>query len=226
MQLRTRLKDSIYTTGLVLILIALVCYGSVSLQPYHNTGLNPFFINFGLVVFYMLVLLFSRRLKKGRDGLSPLFLFLILFFISAWALNLEMHLFEKSTPWLTVLLVVSCINYLPFACWDSIPNWLKHFHLFMAGIAIIAFTYLSLYLVPLYGLSIMASFVLGISLHTFVPLLFVVYTLRLVRNTTTRGSSLRTCWWAGAGCAIIVIVVFAVQWYLTVNKINNVCKQA
>jgi len=224
MQLKTRLTDSTYITGLVLITISLICFCYIPLQS--NQDLGIFFVNFSLLVFYLLILLFNGRLRKGRDGLSPLFLLLILFFISAWALNREMYVFEGATSWFVTLMAIICANYLPFSCWDSIPNWLKHIHLFIAGIAAIVFTYLSLYLIPLYGLSILASFVLGISLHTFVPLLFVLYTAKLIRLTTTPGSSLRACWWAGAGSAVVVVILFAVQWHLTVSKINEAYTQA
>jgi XrtN system VIT domain protein len=219
MQLKTRLTDGVYITGLFLIILSLAYFYYCTLHAIRNEF--GFFFHYGIMVFYLLILFFDQRLKKGRDGLSPLFLLLILFFISCWSINKEMHVFQTPTPWFVVLQVVICVNYIAFSIWESIPKWLQHISLFITGIAFITFSYLSLYLFPLYLISAMASILLGFSLHTFVPLLFAVFTIKLIRRITSRGSSLRAAWWSGTGVSVIIIITFIVQWSLSVTKINN-----
>jgi XrtN system VIT domain protein len=101
------------------------------------------------------------------------------------------------------------------------PTWARLFLFFIYGIAIVVFTYLSLYLMPLYLVSIVGLIALGISIHTFVPAFFVYYTIQLAGRL---GSSDKRCWWSfasGIVCSFIVCVLYVVSWSNDVNRLNN-----
>ncbi len=106
-----------------------------------------------------------------------MFVFLLLFLVSAYALNREMVLFQKSVDWLTVLLLLSSANYLLFSVFERLPLPVRYLSCFYWGISLVLFGYFMLYLFPTYIIGLIAFFVLGFSLHVFVPMLLFIYTL-------------------------------------------------
>src|SRR5438105_2886743 len=147
----TKLKDKLFITGLVLILGSLFFFCIPFLLPVSgNDNFGLFIPNFAITVIYFIILLVSKRLKHGREGLFPFFAFLVLFLISAYSLNREMEVFEKAVPWFIVLQVLLCLNYLAFAFFETFPRWLQHCMMFLLGIAFVTFLYMSCYLAPLY----------------------------------------------------------------------------
>jgi hypothetical protein len=76
--------------------------------------------------------------------------------------------------------VIAGTNYLAFSFLSYIPAWLRHVMSFVLAVSTVVFVYLSIYLVPMYMLSMAASLVLGVSLHTFVPLLLSIYSIVLI----------------------------------------------
>ncbi|OQP58627.1 XrtN system VIT domain-containing protein [Niastella populi] len=218
-------KDKQFIEGLILIPISLFFFClPVFFTLNHSSGL--FVINYAIAVIYFVILLAGRRLKKGRDGLMPLILFLILFLISAYSLNREMTVFEKPVTWFAVLQVILCVNYIAFAFFKRFPRWLQYVMTFLLGIALVTFLYLAIYLFPLYILSVMASFVLGISAHSFVGLLFVIYTIALLRKVVKDNQALFVSFLGGAGASLVVVVVFVVRFTLLTNEINTTYRQA
>lgn len=224
---KTQLQDKQFNIGLILLLLTLFFFSiPVWVDVDRNTYINFFIPCYFISIVYFIVLLSTGRLKRGRGGLFPLFLFLIMFLISAYALNRELTVFASNANWFTALLVLSCLNYIVAAFFESLPIWIRHIIGFVLGISIILFIYLSVYLFPLYLLSAVAAIALGISVHSFVPLLFTIYTIVLARRIN-RGS--RRYWISfgiGAGMCIAVIVSFAIQWNSVTNKINHAYKQS
>lgn len=225
--MQTKLSDNIFIGGIFCIALSLAVFCIpffVEWKPQDAQGL--FIVNFLLAAGYFFTLWFSGRLRKGREGLFPFFLFLILFLISAYALNREMNVFESSVNWLSVLVVVSSVNYIAFAFFESIPRPIQIIMLVLLGVSLVLFVYMSGYLFPLYGIGVIGAIALGISLHVFVPLLFMLYSIRLsFRLYNSRPSSLR---WigTGVGASVLVIVVYAVLWSANVKLINKTYREA
>src|SRR5882757_5011179 len=96
--IRAKAGESIFRSGLLLIAVSLglFCIPFFGLATEENAS-GIFFANFGCAALYFIMLLSSGRLRKGRGGLYPMFLFLVLFLISAYALNRDMNVFELST---------------------------------------------------------------------------------------------------------------------------------
>ena len=224
--LKTKSNDQAYLLGLVLLALSLLCFCGPFLS--RNTGeqMGLFACNFSITAIYFFTLLFSGRLKKGRNGLHLFNIFLVLFLISAYALNREMTVFEDSASWLACLLILTCINYLAFYFWERYPAWLLHIMHFLLGTGFVLFVYLSFYLIPLYAMSVPSAIVLGISLHTFVPLLFCIYTIVLLRRTTVTVKSYQASFYAGITTVMIITSVFIVRWSTIVNTINTTYNRA
>jgi XrtN system VIT domain protein len=216
-------KDPIYITGLIMLGVSLIIYHVGGIFPAKTTSAPGgfFMLNFVFPVTYFIILLAKGRLRKGRNGLHPFFLFLTLFLVSAYALNREVPVFEKNVTWFSVILVVACINYIAFVFFEKLPNGLKVFMSIVAGVAMLAFAYLAIYLFPIYALSLMAFFALGISIHAFVPLLFCIYTIVLIRKIKTSGKIYQKAFIAGMLMSVAVVTGYVVNWGMEEHKINS-----
>lgn len=218
--------DKLLLTGLLLIVVSLFFYCLPVLVPQLTDKSGLFICNYAITVIFFVLLLSSKRLKKGREGLFPLFLFLILLLISAYSLNREMIVFEMAVSWFVILQVILCINYIAFAFFPSCPPWLQLVMTFLLGIAMVTFFYMACYLAPLYILSAMVSFVLGISMHSFVGLLFLIYTIVLLRKIVAYKRVFLYSFIAGVGASVILGIAFVIQWGLITSEINETYRQA
>src|SRR5690349_5780112 len=122
---KAKKSDKLLITGLVLIIVSLFFYCLPVLFPQSTNTSGLFICNYGITVVFFVLLIASKRLKKGREGLLPFFLFLILLLISAYSLNRDMVVFEKAVTWFAVLQVILCANYIAFAFFPSCPRWLQ-----------------------------------------------------------------------------------------------------
>ena len=220
-------RNRIYQTGLAAIVLSLLFF----LLPFSSftkvqKDFGLFLINYVIAALYFLTLWFSGRLKKKNGGIYFVFPFLILFLISAYALNREMNVFEDSTNWLCVLLIVSCINYLAFACFDRLSLRLQKLSGFILGLSFSIFLYLSVYLLPMYGFSALLSIFLGFSMHTFVPLFFVIFTVKLVRRTGKKNKAVLHYFGAAIGLCFFITTIFAFRYSSTNNSLANSYREA
>ncbi|MBE7173388.1 MAG: XrtN system VIT domain-containing protein [Williamsia sp.] len=214
-------KDKFHLTGFIFMFLSLIVFWMLLTVPALQNDSGLFIINYLLAVSFFFIVLFSGRLKKGRDGLHLFVQFLVLFLISAYSLNREMVAFESSVTWLSCLLVLVCINYLAFAFWKQAPVWLLYIMHALLGIGFILFLYLACYLLPLYAVSGVAAFALGISLHTFVPLLFCIYTIVILRKTSAGQKLYQACFFAGIAATVMVTTAFVVRWSHVVHRLNT-----
>jgi XrtN system VIT domain protein len=219
--------DRLYLTGLGLIAVSLLFFCLpvfFDLPDANYFGL--FMANFVATAVYFCMLWANGRLRRGRNGLPSFFLFLILFLISAYALNRAMTVFEDTVPWFAALLVLVCTNFVAFTFFERFPNWLRHAMCFVLGIAMLAFAYLSIYLVPLYLVGAVGFFLLGISLHTFVPLLFCIYTIVLMNKKAANDRKYWFGFYGGMAATLAFTAFFVMQWSATTRDINRIYRKA
>lgn len=224
---KAQLQDKLWLTGIRFIVLSLFFFCIPFFAEMNRPDLfNLFIPNFLLAAVYFCIILFKGRLKRGREGLHPLFLFFILFFISAWSLNREMSVSEESTTWFSVLQVIVCLNYVVFAFFHSFKRSIQYLLCFILGTGMIAFLYLSFYLLPLYAISAVASLLLGISLHTFVPLLFLIYSITLLNKVTVQDKKYWFVFVGGAGTVLLFVVGLVIQWSAVTREINKAYRKA
>jgi XrtN system VIT domain protein len=219
-------RDSIWLLGLLFITLSGFLFAGPVMAPvgFGNDSLFGLFsIHFLLCVVYGIVLLvtgfmrFRWRISYGSIRYS--LLWLVLFLISAYALNRELPVFQDSTPWLCGYLVIASAACIAYGLYEELPA-AQYALLAVLGAAFVLFLYLAVYLLPLYLFSAMAFFVLGISLHTFVPLLFVVYLLVLfARQVRTNAHRLSLA--AGIGLPLLFVAYFTQQWHVTVKRLET-----
>ncbi len=220
-------SDKIYLTGISLLGLSLLLFCVPFFQPLNRDQYLPlFFGNFATTVTFFIILLWTKKLRTGRDGFHHMILFLILFLISAYALNRSMVVFENSVTWFSILLVLASSNLIAFRFSESFPPWVKHVMTFVLGISAVVFVYLSCYLVPLYAIGAAAFLIIGFSLHVFVPVLLTIYSLRLINRVSKEHKSYWLSFGAGISTVAIFIVGFITQWSHATSQINRVYRKS
>ncbi|RYY96433.1 MAG: XrtN system VIT domain-containing protein [Chitinophagaceae bacterium] len=215
-------RESRLLTGLVLLTLSLVFF----LLPLKNSddtdaGFSCFLLCFGCSVAYFFAYMIVRRELPKEKRTDYILLLLVLFYVSAYALNREMEVFSASPTWFCCLLVLICANYAAASVSDKLPRVARYVVLFLLGCAATVFLYQSIYLLPLYGISVIGLLLFGISIHTFIPALLLYHTLRKTAQVAG-GISTRWGWFAGGILSCIIITtVHCVIWDHRVASINR-----
>src|SRR5437016_6044799 len=97
-------KDMLTVAGLMLVILSASVFLIPSLSGLKEPSFGAFFFNYVLTIGFMIAV-FIRTLRDHKWRLSAgktehTVLMLVLWFISAFALNLGMNVFEDSVPWL------------------------------------------------------------------------------------------------------------------------------
>ncbi|WP_170117411.1 XrtN system VIT domain-containing protein [Chitinophaga ginsengisoli] len=218
--IRKRFNDEIYCTGLILLAVTLIMFLIPALSPIEDE-LTWFFLNHAITVGYFLTLWISGRLRRGREGLHPFFLFLLMFLVSAYALNRLFPVFEVSAPWFAVMIILCAVNYFAFAFIRVVPVPVRIVMFFLLGLSLCCFLYMAIYVAPFTALGLLAFFFFGISLHALVPLLFFLYTIRLFRRSNARRRPYKLAFWSGIGITVLIVLVYTILWMMNVVEMGR-----
>ena len=137
-------KDKIYLTGLIFIVISFTVFLiRLEFPTQSNFDFNGvFLVNYLLAVGYFVLLLVTKRLKKGRNGLPVLILLLVISLISCYSLNMDMNVFDDSSFWFCIVLIVLCLNFMTYGWFSYFPEWARILFFIIAGISFSVFVYL------------------------------------------------------------------------------------
>lgn len=209
--------------GVILILCAATVYGIAQLAGLKEEGyFGIFIINYLVAVVYGCTIIFSKRLRSGTDGLNCFLLCLVLALISAYSLNHIMPVFESSVPWLSCCLVVVAGVYTSLGYIERFRPWQRILAGFIVGVGFMLFLYLSIFLMPVCPFALFGSVFLGISLHAFVPLFFVIFTIKWLIETGNGYKYVTLFFCTGAFLALITAFVFSLQW----NRIDRLASRS
>jgi XrtN system VIT domain protein len=214
-------KDKLYFTGLVFIVISFGVF-LLRLEFPVRSGFEMngvFLINYLMAIAYFVLLLINGRLKEGRNGLPLLMLFLVISLISCYSLNMDVNVFDDSTFWFCIVLILICLNYMSYGWFNSFPEWIRYLFFAMAGLSFCVFLYLGIYLFPLYIISLPGVLLLGSSLHTYVPVLFCIYTLVILAKAYNRRYLISFL--CGVGISILFTTGYVLNWYHNLIPINK-----
>ncbi|PWK69998.1 XrtN system VIT domain protein [Mucilaginibacter oryzae] len=217
--LKTLSHNKVIKTGLILITISagFFCIGESGLfKLTDGTAFGAFGINYLLSLVFFFVILCN----KGFKSLQNWALLLVLWFISAFALNRSMNVFDNSVPWLCAVIWLSSLGLIFSVFWDDLGRIGKHLVVFLLGIALLLFIYYSVYLISLYIVSVFGIIALGISLHSFVPVGLTIITVKILRQTLKDGRSLKIALAAGVAIPLVACGVFTWQWKSIDKQIN------
>lgn len=217
---RKRFSDNIYRTGIICLGFSLLLY-LLPVITNAGTGSGIFLFNSGLTAIFFIYRFIARKQVSKEAKLYHGVLLLVLFFVSAWALNREITVFERSAGWFSVLLALVCANSMAFAYFPALPGWVRHFVSFLNGIAVVTFFYLSLCLMPIYIFGLAASPLLGVSLHVFAPVLLFIYTLLQQKRITRRNKQYRVSFGGGIIATLAIVITFTIQWNTAARQIDR-----
>lgn len=217
--IRNAIRDRVLVTGWIMLILS-VCIFCIPLLFGADTYFGFFALNFALAIAYFFIPRFAND-KPAEHRVHYKSIKLILFLISAYALNRELQVFAASPAWFTLLLVLICLNYLVSVFFPSLPQWSRYALFFICGLSIVVFVYLSLYLLPLYVVSVVGMIALGISVHTFVPFFFILLTVQLVGRLAGTARGYWISFFSGIACTLIVCFIFISVWNRDVRQLNE-----
>ncbi len=161
-----------------------------------------------------------------KENIHRTIVLLNLFLVSAYALNREVPVFNTSTAWLCVYLVLTSAATLGYRYYNQLQGWGQALLQFLMGSALVFYCYLILYVVPFYAIGGIGIILLGIGAHIFVPITLLIGALSLIRHTYREHD--RSCYWVviGAVCTIGYAGVFAWEWSKRVHKLDDIINQS
>jgi XrtN system VIT domain protein len=215
-------RDQIYKTGWILIVVSTIVFNLPFLTNKRAEDFAGLFIaHYCIALLYFFYVKYVISKIDTERFIHYRMITLVLFLISAYALNRDMEVFSASPVWLCLVLVSVCVNYLSLVFFPILPNWARHVQFFVLGISLTLFVYLSFYLMPLYLVSFIALLALGISIHSFIPILFSYYSIVLPLKLS---KSNKRYWFSFASGLVIILTVCAVftsSWKYRINRINE-----
>ncbi|NCD71150.1 XrtN system VIT domain-containing protein [Mucilaginibacter agri] len=221
-------QQPLLLTGFLLIIVSVIVF-AIADQYSRQTSSGSFFVNYAMSAGYLIALgingIINRKWRFARERTPNIVVLLVLWFISAFALNREMNVFDSSVTWLSVWIVLSGIALMVASFYEVLPKALNRIIFFLLGSAFTLFTYYAIYLLPLYALSIVGIIAIGVSLHTYVPLCLAIMTIVLVTSASRQYKSLLYPAICGATLPLVVCACFLVAWGTTNKKINTLVNQ-
>ena len=209
------LQNKTFITGLILLAISFAVFMSGEMTIL-NSGDDPafgfFMINYMIALAYLVVLFVKYRWKVFTSNLPCAVLYMLLLFISAYALNRCMDVFDQSAWWLCIYLMLSAFALISSAFITQFNKVIRAIVMFLLGASLLLFVYLTIYLVPIYGFGIIGCFLIGVSLHAFVPLVLSIYNARIILKNVRVN---RRLWYpaiAGVTLPLLFVVAYCIQW--------------
>ena len=219
-----------YVIGLAFNLISFIVYLLSAQFANTNRGdifSGVFFLNFGLTAAYAILLL-AYKLSYNRPR-PKLFYgcwisLIILFTISAFSLNKEMNVFAPLPTWLNIYILIMVALFFAFPYVNRFPNYVKAIIYTFSGSVLLLSIYMTLYLVPLFPLSLLVFWFFGISLHSFVPLIWLtVIIIFLAKKTET--SKLKHFAWLGAFIPLLILGIYLSKWNEIQTQIKDIISE-
>lgn len=211
-------KDRISGLGIWLSVISALIYALCSTlgAMQQNTLLGLFFLNYLFSVAYLLVAVIvsfkEYRWKIYKAPLSRTVMVLVLWLVSAFALNRVMNVFDESVLWLSFLIVIAAMSTVLLFFLDECPVPLRFLTLMLNGAAAALYIYYGICLIPLYLISVPGALALGIALHSFVPIALLTVLIIKLSRTFLRKRRLIFPFIIGLLICITAVSLVCVQW--------------
>ncbi|WP_143308934.1 XrtN system VIT domain-containing protein [Chitinophaga vietnamensis] len=211
--------DSIWWIGLGLLLMAfgVFCTGvivsdefSLFLAVHIFTGI------------YLVIYLASGKWRRGRGGITHLSLLLGMLMIDAWLMNREMKVFDTPVPWFTIMNVLICVNaiLLPFS--GQWPQWIRILLSIVTGLSVSLLCYLSIFLLPLYPLSVIGCILFLFSIVTFCPLFYLWLNVVAIKRFIWRDKYCRYACLGTIAAAALWTGIFSIGYVIDKNGMERI----
>ncbi|MDR2040394.1 MAG: XrtN system VIT domain-containing protein [Bacteroidales bacterium] len=219
------INDKPYLVGLGFIFVSFLVY-LAGMNVEGDATLGLFFVNYIFTAIAWVYLAISVIFFRKTFRFFRIFPVLVLSLISAYSLNRFMNLFDTSPLWFFLVLVLVSLACLSLAGFRGMNRYFQWLVLTLVGVGIVVFFYLGIYLIPAYPVSAFLFWVLGISLHSFVPLLFLIFIFIWIFRYTRKGEMAVKGLYAGSGLVLILAIIFTFRWASVVNGINDTYQES
>lgn len=189
-----------------------------------------FMFHYLLAAAYIVVLVrdraygFIKSWRKKNLGLT--IILLNLFLVSAYALNRSLPVFEDSTDWFSLYLIVTSLNLLSLRFIEKLPRWLNALQYFILGGTLILYVYMTLFVADTYVIGSIGILAFGIGTHIFVPLTLLIASILIVVYTVRFKSAPFVWLTTGFFTSLIIIVVFTALWSSRIQTIEKITSQS
>lgn len=226
-------KPDKYTLiGYALLALSFFSFSFIDNQDVRGNGeLFTFFaLQYLLAVSYLVTLLanksFGVRRSFRKENMHKTVILIVLFFISAYALNRELPVFEDSTNWLCGYLVITLLALLSFQFFDGLPMWANRIQFFVLGAAIALYIYLSAFAANYYVFGAIGIIFFGIGAHIFVPIFLLISAGWLIKHHVQKGGA--SYGWIIAGFVTVLFysIGFVVEWSNRVDQVEEMANQS
>lgn len=226
--------DSVFSLGFLLLAISGITFLLYEWlgDPVGSGNSNVAFImiHYGLAIAFTLSLEVNGFLKvrqpRSADGQSARWLGLLLWLISAYALNREIPVFQQSTAWLCGVLVLTGVAMVVHGWKESLSVRAQQVLYAILAIGWWLFAYMAVYVVQLYLISVPMLIVLGLSAHTFVPLVFAIVLGKRLWQDARQEEHLRLGVSVGLAIPVLAVGLFLVGWISDLNRIEQTQQEA
>ncbi|QIP16454.1 XrtN system VIT domain-containing protein [Spirosoma aureum] len=185
-------------------------------------------LHYGLFIIYGLMLWTSGYLKiRDTSRHRPVrWLGLLLWLISAYALNRDLPVFQQSTEWLCWALTLVGIAMTGYAWLDMLSVRIQQLLYAVLAFGFWVFAYMAVYMVEWYIVSVPLLIGLGLSCHTFVPLAFTITLGRRLWYDCRHNEHLRPGVVLGAAIPVVALVIFLTGWVSDLNRIDRIRRES
>lgn len=215
----TILKDKTFLIGVGLFALSLLIFLFTDgrFLARSNNYDEIFFANYPIFIGYFIIVGIANRKQFGGwfrfRNRSYNVLLMLLFNLSAYALNRTVPVFQDSTPWLIGFLMTLNAAMLLYCVRDSNkPDGFNYGLVFIFSAALLFNIYEAIYIFELYPISVMICWFFGISVHSFVPLMWVFLLGRILYEYLSKHAGYWQPVIAGWVIPIAVIAWFCVEW--------------
>lgn len=214
-------EEKLRLGGVIFVLISMAVF---LISAYANTGNNKmpgFFICYLITAIYSIVVFVNsfmlRKWRMAGTRIHCTALMLLLWFISAFALNREMNVFDSSADWVSVYLILSCTAIVVSTIPKLRTPYTEPILAFILAAAMLLFIYYAVYLIPLYAIGLLAAVFIGLSMHVFIPLFLAVVTFIILFRMNKRTPGLKYVMATGIIIPLTICTWFNYEW----SQIND-----
>jgi XrtN system VIT domain protein len=221
----------VYTIGYVLLALSVTLYILFTvLKLDQGETFTSFIVHYILAFFYTAVLITERaygiRKSWRKVNIHKTIILLNLFLVSAYSLNRNLTVFQDSTDWLCIYLLMASVTTLSYRFYHRLPAWVNRLQHIILGSAIVLYLYLTLYVAPFYVFGTIGILLFGIGMHIYVPVTLFAACIFLLIYTCGRTRALYYPVMVGAFATMAYAASFAIEWNSRSAKINRIANQS
>ena len=218
-------KDTLFSMGIVCIFISTLVFimSYLAEKDIRDTFTLSFALCFLMTIVYSVALMTSGRLRwffiSKKENRATTMLCMTLWFISCFALNRSLPIFNEAADWWSVAVVLAsttAISYGWKAYFDKRERQIYDGFVATSLLVLVAY---ALTLLPITAISIVIFWFFLIPIHAWIPLIFSIYFIKILNeNESPNVKSMLI----GFTIPILAFIVFTLFWTARVHTINDI----